>query len=502
MKICILICGFLRSFKYNFSNLKTNILDKYDCDIFLHISRNKLKYDKYINKDNNIISQIDSVINLYDPISFIVEKECENKNELNEIEFNTIKYFYKLYQVNNLKKNYEYVNDFEYDIVILMRPDLYFKDDYDIIKNNINNIKNNNIIIPINELNRKNSFNNDSINDHLCIGSSKLINNYTKILKKIREYKNKNIKIISENILIKYLTDENIKFITDNKINYKLILSISNSIAVSGDSGSGKTTLCEIINNIFEETLNLECDRYHKWERNDPKWNQITHLNPKANYLLKMRKDYFDLKIGQDVFQVDYNHINGKFTQKDKIKSKRNIILCGLHTLSDKKIVNSMNINIYLDTDPNLKNYWKIKRDIKKRNYTVKDVLDKINIRNKDYKKYILSQRSNSDLIIKFYDLDNLELDKLLKIDKVNIGLIIYYKYDNYKKIISYLNKFNIKLDNGIKTVDNNNYYYLNIIDKISDNLLLDYINDNNIYINKKMSGYKLLLQIFIVMYY
>ena len=413
-----------------------------------------------------------------------------------------MKYFYKLYQVNNLKKNYEYLNNFKYDIIILMRPDLYFEDNYDIIQNNIKNIRNNYLIIPKNELNRKDSLKNNSINDHLCIGNSKLIDIFTKVFKRLREYKNKNIEIISENILLKYLNDNHIKYIVDNKINYKLILSISNSIAISGDSGSGKSTLSNIINNIFEETLNIECDRYHKWERNDPKWNQITHLNPKANYLLKMRKDYFDLKIGDDVFQVDYDHKTGKFTQKDKIKSSNNIILCGLHTLSDKKIVNSMNINIYLDTDINLKNYWKIKRDIKKRNYTVKDVLDKINIRNKDYKKYILSQRSNSDLIIKFYDIDNLGLDKLLELDKVNIGLIIYYKDDKYKKFINYLNKFNIKFNNGVEIIDDNKYYYLNIIDNISDKLLLNYIKDNNINIFKKMSGYNLLLQIFIFMYY
>ena len=33
-----------------------------------------------------------------------------------------------------------------------------------------------------------------------------------------------------------------------------------------------------------------------------------------------MQKDFFDLKIGNTIYQVDYNHSNGKFTEKKEIK--------------------------------------------------------------------------------------------------------------------------------------------------------------------------------------
>ena len=56
MKVALLLCGFLRTFKHNYNNLKKNILNKYDCDIFLHISRNEYSNDKYINYSSSLQS--------------------------------------------------------------------------------------------------------------------------------------------------------------------------------------------------------------------------------------------------------------------------------------------------------------------------------------------------------------------------------------------------------------------------------------------------------------
>ena len=54
MKVALLLCGFLRTYKNNFNNLKENILDRYNCDIFLHVSQNESNNDKYINNNKRI----------------------------------------------------------------------------------------------------------------------------------------------------------------------------------------------------------------------------------------------------------------------------------------------------------------------------------------------------------------------------------------------------------------------------------------------------------------
>ena len=40
-----------------------------------------------------------------------------------------------------------------------------------------------------------------------------------------------------------------------------------------------------------------------------------------------MQSYLFDLKLGKDIYQVDYNHKNGKFTQEEYIESKDTVIV-------------------------------------------------------------------------------------------------------------------------------------------------------------------------------
>ena len=80
----------------------------------------------------------------------------------------------------------------------------------------------------------------------------------------------------------------NMFFIYLIDINYYVVLSLCNTIAITGDSGTGKTTISNILKELFSDSFVLECDRYHKWERNDENWKKYTHLNPDANYITKM----------------------------------------------------------------------------------------------------------------------------------------------------------------------------------------------------------------------
>ena len=71
-------------------------------------------------------------------------------------------------------------------------------------------------------------------------------------------------------------------YVIDKKIKYKLNLEVIKSILISGDSGSGKSTLTKQLKNLFKNSIDLECDRYHKWERYNDNWNNYI-LNPNAN---------------------------------------------------------------------------------------------------------------------------------------------------------------------------------------------------------------------------
>lgn len=146
----------------------------------------------------------------------------------------------------------------------------------------------------------------------------------------------------NETLFWHYLNHNHITYKEVN-IDYTIVLSKCSTIAITGDSGSGKSTLAERLNNYFSDSLVLECDRYHKWERGNYNWENFTHLNPESNYLMKMQKDVFDLKLGKNIYQIDYDHSSGKFTSKQLIESKNNVIAYGIH-IQLKKIQQVNNI--------------------------------------------------------------------------------------------------------------------------------------------------------------
>ena len=248
--------------------------------------------------------------------------------------------------------------------------------------------------------------------DILAYGNSKIMDDYFSIYKNLdsltEEYGN-----VSETVLFHYLEKYNIPY-EKIDIDYMVILSMCNVFAIAGDSGSGKTTLGSILKKYFSNSLMLECDRYHKWERGHEKWRDLTHLNPKANFLTKMSDDIFNLKIGKDIYQVDYDHKNGRFTEKEHIESSDNIIVCGLHSLYVEND-SIYNLKIFIDTDESLKRKWKIERDVIERGYNMEKVLKQIEDRKIDYEKYILPQKEKSDIVISFYEEEgNLRLKILI----------------------------------------------------------------------------------------
>ena len=174
------------------------------------------------------------------------------------------------------------------------------------------------------------------------------------------------------------------------------------AIAIAGNSGSGKTTLSKFLSvSILKDSVILECDRYHKWERGDKNWEKFTHLNPVANNLHQMSKDVKNLIRGHTIYQINYDHSTGKFTGKEEIGPQDLVIVCGLHSFFHEK-EEPYFLKIFMDTDEELQVSWKMNRDKKKRGYTYAQVMEEIKRREKDYDEYVFPQKAMSDLSIKF----------------------------------------------------------------------------------------------------
>ena len=315
------MAGYLRGFTENIDSIKNNIIQKNDYDIYIHITDGS-NDDKYFNKT----VKIDNIKSILNPKILISSKNINFSSNVNIN--NLLNQSYKFFWLNEERKRISTIEDIKYDLIIKLRPDLNINEKlrYDI------NFEC--IYIPLDsKIDKKKltHINEKYICDILAYGSPNKMDNYFNYYIQIRDLINK-YGIINETLLYYYLNNNKIDYVLLN-INYIVILSLCNTIAITGDSGSGKTTLSNILKDLFNNSFLLECDRYHKWEREDSNWGKYTHLNPEANYIAKKTNDVFDLKIGSNIFQVDYDHNTGKFTDSKVIESSDNIIICGLHCL-------------------------------------------------------------------------------------------------------------------------------------------------------------------------
>lgn len=417
MKLLILISGYLRTIEYNIQSIFDNIIQDHQYDIYIHITKDE-KNDKY----NNDQISLDFIKEKLNPKLIIIEDNIENNNIYNQ--------FYKFYKLNIIRK----LENISYDLIVKIRPDTYFHHPL-----NYKNINEDTVYLPEDSKVDKDKIkNNNELCDIIAYGKENIMDKYLNIYKYLDKIITDKINK-PEIILYNYLNTYNIKY-KKIKIEYSVILSLCKTVAITGDSGSGKTTLSKEISKLFKDSFILECDRYHKWERGNDNWKKITHLNPEANYLAKMQKDVFDLKIGKNIYQVDYDHDNGKFTNKELIESSPNMIICGLHTMYGNL---KHNLNIFMDTDEELRIKWKIGRDIKKRGYNKEKILKQIKERKEDYRKFILPQKEKADIIVNYKLLN----DKII----MNLGIknnenFNWYCFDkgNYNQIIvDFIKKLN-----------------------------------------------------------
>lgn len=217
-------------------------------------------------------------------------------------------------------------------------------------------------------------------------------------------------------------------------------------ISLAGDSGAGKTSLLKFMSQLWRDDLLLiEGDAYHKWERGDEHWKEITPLNPKANNLDKAVKDLTDLKNSKLIQFREYNHSTGRFDPEKTLFPKKKIVFAGLHSLFSQELREIADLKIFLNTDEDLRLFWKYKRDIQERGYTKDDITKSLERRIKDSKKYIRPQVYYADIIVNIID-ENLEFDNLDYVPQVSMSLLIDKKLIYIKEILHILKNINFRI--------------------------------------------------------
>lgn len=318
-----------------------------------------------------------------------------------------------MYQWSRIKKLFDRIPK-DYDIYIRCRPDILIEESVEDFCQKIELFKpdkKNILYIPKGFDIFDEKFGIDlktCINDQIAFGSEDVMKVYCSLYDTINP---NNKPIVSEQLLFTHLQENKIS-VERFDLSYHLHLSECFTIAICGDSGAGKTYLSELVKEVlpFDNTLVLETDRYHKWERGAKEYESLTHLHPEANHLEKMSEDAYKLSIGEDIYQVDYDHQTGKFTEPQQIKANPFVVFCGLHTLYKESMRDICNLKIYIDTDEELKRKWKIERDMSKRGYTLEKIMKTIEKRENDYQTFVKPQKEFADVLFRFELFQNDEI--------------------------------------------------------------------------------------------
>ena len=242
----------------------------------------------------------------------------------------------------------------------------------------------------------------------------------------------------------------------------------SKIIAVAGPSGVGKTTISRMLATIcgLDQTLILSGDDLHKWPRNHKKWLQYTHFDPAANFLSLGSEHLNLLKRGNTIARKKYDHNTGGFTKAFTVEPKKFIISEGLHSFYLEEDILLSDFKIYVETESHLKHRWKIKRDIRKRGYNLSEVVEAINRRKVDEKKYILPQKKNADAIVTFVEKNKkIHLTYTLKNKKAeSLMRSLKNLYENHEEFVDISNDLSNRHDLTQNKGGNMSYKWRNSI--------------------------------------
>jgi|GEM_PF-6556012 len=169
-------------------------------------------------------------------------------------------------------------------------------------------------------------------------------------------------------------------------------------IGVAGNSGTGKTRFAELVARIIPGTKHISLDDYHKYNREQRKVLKITPLNPKANDFDLMYEHISAIKRGEAVVKPVYDHSTGKIIKNaERFKPSDVVVIEGLLPFYDPRVAKLFDVKIFFDVCKPLELHWKILRDRTKRHYEKQFDLRQ---RDRDFKKYVLPQKENSDIVI------------------------------------------------------------------------------------------------------
>ena len=139
-------------------------------------------------------------------------------------------------------------------------------------------------------------------------------------------------------------------------------------------------------------------------------WRALTHLNPQANNLLAFSSDVLALMEGKDIVCRHYDHKTGRFTKRHSVERNDVIVVSGLHTLYIPTLLTKFDVRVFLAMDEDLRRYFKLRRDVNERGHPEQTVMDSLEHRYPDAKRFIHPQANAAHLVFTLEPVNRVDL--------------------------------------------------------------------------------------------
>ncbi|MEZ5592335.1 MAG: phosphoribulokinase [Gammaproteobacteria bacterium] len=201
-------------------------------------------------------------------------------------------------------------------------------------------------------------------------------------------------------------SDSSANGLSRNKVLRKLIEQSGPPIliGVAGDSGSGKTTYTNGLRRMLGHDIvgTIACDGYHKENRPQRRRSGQIPLDPEANHLDLLYQHLLALKRGEQVQVPIYNHRTGTFDAPRPLTAPPILVVEGLHALYPQ-FLPLLDFAIFVEPDRDIKQRWKIARDLRYRGHIVEYLTAEIRQREAGYKRWIEFQKTDANAVIKIH---------------------------------------------------------------------------------------------------
>ena len=177
-------------------------------------------------------------------------------------------------------------------------------------------------------------------------------------------------------------------------------------IGICGASGSGKTTLAnELACKLESRNIIIAQDAYYR-DHSELSFEERIHINydePQAFEHDALLDDMRMMREGKPITRkaYDYVHHRRADAENDMIQPAETVILEGIHAFYDKRLLEMMDLKIYVSADPDICLLRRIQRDILERGRELNGVCSQyMNTVKPMYEKYIRGYIEYADLIV------------------------------------------------------------------------------------------------------